>query len=197
MWALLVAALSLQASSSPPRWDVSASVYTYIVPDDSNYAQPTVTADRGRLHLEGRFNYEARDAGSLWAGRNFDGGDDSWWSLTPMVGVVFGDTSGIAPGYRGSISWRRLELYSESEYVFDTTSSSDSFLYNWSELTVSPVDWLRAGVAVQRTRAYQTERDLQRGLVIGVTHGRLEVSTTVFDLAESKRTVVVMIAAHF
>ena len=36
-----------------------------------------------------------------------------------MLGGVFGDTTGIAPGYKGSLSWWKLELYSEGEYVFD------------------------------------------------------------------------------
>ena len=37
-----------------------------------------------------------------------------------MIGGVFGDTTGVAPGYKGSLSWWKLELYSEGEYVFDT-----------------------------------------------------------------------------
>jgi hypothetical protein len=45
-------------------WSFSGSVYTYIAPDDGSYVQPTVTADRGWLHLEARYNYEALDTGS-------------------------------------------------------------------------------------------------------------------------------------
>ena len=56
-----------------------------------------------------------------------------------MLGGVFGNTTGIAPGYKGSLSWWKLELYSEGEYVFDTGDSSESFFYNWSELTLAPV----------------------------------------------------------
>ena len=37
-----------------------------------------------------------------------------------MLGGVFGETTGVAPGYKGSLSWWKLELYSEGEYVFDT-----------------------------------------------------------------------------
>jgi hypothetical protein len=49
-------------------WSFSASVYTYLVPDDRDYAQPTLTADRGWLHLEARYNYEAPETGSAWIG---------------------------------------------------------------------------------------------------------------------------------
>src|SRR5262249_42686889 len=145
------------------------SLLGYIVHDDRDYVQPTVAADRGWLHLEARYNYEDLDTGSLWIGYNFSGGDELTWEITPMLGGVFGHTDGIAPGYKGSLSWWKLELYSEGEYLVDTGNSSDSFFYNWSELTISPLDWLRLGLATQRTLAYETDRDVQRGLLAGVS----------------------------
>jgi hypothetical protein len=39
-------------------WSFGASVYGYSLPEESEYLQPTVTADRGWLHLEARYNYE-------------------------------------------------------------------------------------------------------------------------------------------
>ena len=122
------------------KWSFSAAAYTYIVPDSREYVQPTVTADRGWLHLEARYNYEGLDTGSAWVGYNFSGGEKLAWEFTPMVGGVFGDTTGIAPGYKGTLSWWKLELYSEGEYVFDTDDSSENYFYNWSELTLAPVD---------------------------------------------------------
>ena len=135
-------------------WSFSASAYGYLVPDDRDYVQPTITADRSWLHLEARYNYEALDTGSAWVGYNFGGGEKLAWEFTPMLGGVFGDTTGIAPGYKGSLSWWKLELYSEGEYVFDTRDSSESFFYNWSELSVSP-RWTGSsvGLVTQRTRA--------------------------------------------
>ena len=56
----------------------------------------------------------------MWIGYNFGGGEKLAWELTPLLGGVFGETTGIAPGYKGSLSWRMLELYSEGEYVFDS-----------------------------------------------------------------------------
>jgi hypothetical protein len=143
----------LPATNAPPpvveeteqrKWSFSASVYTYIVPDDADYAQPTVTADRGWLHLEARYNYEALKTGSAWAGYNFAGGEKLAWELTPMLGGVIGDTTGIAPGYKGSLSWWKLELYSEGN-TSSTPAIPPSFLYNWSELTLAPVEWFRFG----------------------------------------------------
>jgi len=168
-------------------WSFSASVYTYFVPDDDDYAQPTVTIDRGWLHLEARYNYEDLETGSAWVGYNLGGGEKLAWELTPMVGGVFGNTTGIAPGYKGSLGWWKLELYSEGEYVFDTDDSSDSFFYNWSELTLAPLDWFRFGLVTQRTRAYETDRDIQRGLLLGFSYRVLDLTTCLFNLDESKQ----------
>jgi len=169
------------ASPASSTWTFSAAVYTYLVPDDSNYAQPTLTADRDRLHLEARFNYENLDTASVWVGYNFSGGAKLAWELTPLLGGVFGDTAGFAPGYKGSVSWRKIELYSEGEYVLDARETSDSFFYNWSELTLAPVEWLRAGIAVQRSRVFETPLDIQRGLFVAATIRFVTVSLYEFN----------------
>ena len=186
-----------QAAPAPKAWEFFASAYTYIIPDDSNYVQPTFTADRGRIHLEARYNYEAQKTGSAWFGLTFSGGETVEWELTPIIGGVFGDVDGIAPGYKGSISWRRLGLYSESEYVIDTTDTSDSFLYNWSELTYSITESLRAGLVIQRTRAYQTDRDVQRGLIVGYSYRRAELSFCLFNPDDEKPSAAFSVGYRF
>jgi hypothetical protein len=184
-------------SEAEHEWTFSASVYTYVVPEGDNYAQPTITADRGWLHLEARYNYEALKTGSAWVGYNFAGGEKLAWEITPMIGGVFGDLYGVAPGYKGSLNWWKLELYSEGEYVFDTGDSSESFFYNWSELTLAPVDWFRIGMVTQRTRVYETDREIQRGILIGFSYKKVDLTTYVFNPDDSKPTWVVAVAANF
>ena len=188
---------SQTGASDDDAWSFAASAYTYIVPDGDNYVQPTFTADRGWLHLEGRYNNEALDTGSAWVGYNFSGGDRLAWELTPMFGGVFGDTTGVAPGYKGSLSGWKLELYSEGELVFDTGDASDSFFYNWSELTLAPVDWFRFGLVTQRTRAYESDRDIQRGVLLGFNYESVDVSAYVFDPDDDKPTFVMAIGVSF
>lgn len=204
---LLPTSASGQASTNAPPsstsetssnlWSFSVSAYAYIVPDSRDYVQPTITADRGWLHLEGRYNYEALETGSAWVGGNFSGGKDLTWEFTPMLGGVFGNTTGIAPGYKGSLNWWKIALYSEGEYVVDTGDSSGNFFYNWSELTLSPCDWLRFGLVTQRTRAYQTDRDIQRGFLVGLSYNKVDFTTYVFNPDESKPTVVVAAGVRF
>jgi len=184
-------------TTSGKAWSLSASAYTYVLPDDPNYVQPTLAADRGWLHLEGRFNYEDLDTGSAWIGYNFSVGDTVTLDITPMVGAVFGNTAGIAPGYKGSLGWRMLALSSETEYVISTGGSSDSFLYTWSELEVEPADWCRFGLVVQRTKAYETEFDIQRGFFAGVSFGPADVTAYVFNPDADRPTFVVGAGVRF
>ena len=186
-----VSAADEAAAAAARAWSVSASAYTYILPDAANYVQPTLAADRGWLHLEARFNYEDRNSGSAWIGGTFSAGERVTLEVTPMIGAVFGNTTGVAPGYEATLGWRALSLYSETEYVFDTADSADSFLYTWSELTVSPAEWYRFGLVVQRTKVYDTEFDIQRGLMAGVSWKHAEVTAHVFN-PDAGRPVVVL-----
>jgi hypothetical protein len=197
---------SPSATNSPPpaaatepekSWSFSVSAYTYVVPDDVDYVQPTITADHDRWHLELRYNYEALKTGSAWVGCNFSGGEKLTWEFTPMIGGVFGDTTGVAPGYKGSLSWWKLELYSEGEYVWDVGDSSGNFFYNWSELSLAPVEWFRFGLVTQRTRVYQTDREVQRGLLVGFSWKKLGLTTYVLNPDERKPTFVVAVALNF
>lgn len=184
------------AESRDPRdsaepWVFSGSLYAYFPPDSGNYLQPTLTADREWLHLEVRYNYEARDSVSAWLGYNFSGGERVEWHFSPMLGGVFGKLAGVAPGYEGSLRWRRLELYSEGEYVIDFADSSASFFYNWSELTLSPLGWLRIGMVAQRTHVYHTDREIQRGLLVRFSYERVELTANVLNPDDSNPTFVI------
>ena len=178
-------------------WSLSASAYTYIVPDSREYVQPTLAADRGRLHLEARYNYESLDTASLWAGCNFSVGEKLALDVTPMVGVVMGDVYGLAPGYRVALRYGKLELSSEGEYMFDTRDSSASFFYNWSELAISPVEWLRVGAALQRTKLYRSPFDVQRGFLVGLAYKRVDFTTYVFNPDASTPTAVLAVGLSF
>jgi hypothetical protein len=187
----------LATETDEPAWTFSVSAYAYIVPGNDDYLQPTFTTDRDWLHLEARHNYEAFETGSIWAGYNFSVGEKVTFEATPMLGGVFGATTGIAPGYKATLSWTKLAFYSEGEYLFDTNASADSFFYAWSELTWSPVDWCRMGLVGQRTKVYETDRDIQRGVLVGFSSERVDFNTYFFNLDDRSHTVVVALGVNF
>ena len=188
------------ATSAAPEeqaWEFNASVYGYFPPEDLHYAQPTVTADRGALHLEARYNYEALKSGSAWIGWNLETGKELKLNATLMAGGVVGDLRGVAPGYELTLTWKAFELYSEGEYVIDTTDSSGNFFYNWAQLGWSPWDWLSVGLVSQRTRVYQTGLDVQRGFFVGFAYKSLSLNVYVFNPGWETPTVVSSLAVGF
>ena len=114
-----------------------------------------------------------------------------------LGGGVFGDTRGVAPGLEITLSYKKLELYTEGEYLFDTDDRTGNFLYFWSELAYSPTDWFRAGLASQRTRAYETDLAVQRGILVGFSHKGWSLSSYVFNLGWTDPTYVVSLGVEF
>ena len=125
-------------------WAYGLTVDGYIIPHGQSYVNPVFTADRNWVHLEARYNYENLQTGSLWAGYNFSAGKKLALDVTPMIGGVFGRTTGIAPGCEASLTYKKVQLSISNEYVFDTTHKAGNFYYSWPELTYSP---LRTGFA--------------------------------------------------
>jgi hypothetical protein len=114
-----------------------------------------------------------------------------------MIGGVFGNTTGVAPGYLAALTWKRLELSTEGEYVFDTRHREGNFFYSWMELSYSPVEWFRTGLVAQRTKAYQTGLDVQRGVFIGFSHKKVNFTTYVFNAGWTDPTIVLSLGVHF
>jgi len=129
---------------------------------------------------QARYNYEAVRSASAFVGANAGWGQTVKLNVTPMIGGVLGDVRGLVPALRLTVAWWKLDLYSESEVVVDLGDPGASFFYQWSELGVSPLGWLRAGLVVQRSRVFQTPLDIQRGLFASVTVGFLTM--TLYEL---------------
>ena len=179
------------------RWSQEASVYAYFTGDEEDYLLPIYAADRGRLHLEARYNYEDFDTGSAWIGMNFSLGETLAFEFTPMLGGVFGATKGLALGFEGSLSWWKLEFTIEAEYLFDADDSEDNFFYTWSELTLAPVDWFVLGLALQRTKLYANASEVSPGVLMGCTVGMFDLTAYVFDPGDDHPTYVFAVAIGF
>jgi hypothetical protein len=197
VWGQTVQNPSASPAAGTNPWSFSLTADGYIVPHAEFYVSPTFTADHHWLHLEARYNYEDQYTGSLWVGYNFDFGHKLKLDVTPLIGGVLGNTTGIAPGYQFSLTYHKLSLSSSGEYVFDTKDKAGSFFYSWPELTYSPVDWLRVGLVAQRTKAYHTSLDTQRGFLVGVSHKHLSFTTYIFSPGWATPTVVLEAGINF
>ncbi len=180
-----------------PTWSFSPTISAYVVPKATNFLNPVVAADCGWLHLEGRYNSAALDTGSFFVGWNFHFGDA--WSLdvTPIFGGIVGAIDGFSPGYELTLGWKRFQLYSTGQYLVAVNDPSESYLYYWSQLTYSPLKWLQAGLVVERTRAYTTGLDLQRGFLLGFSLKNVSLTIDVFNLGWEDPTTVLTVGVDF
>ena len=205
--ALVVATAAIAGESEPggrrasspekPSWEFAITAYPTVVRGGDNYTSAIAVADRGPLHLEARANYESVGARSAFVGWTFAGGDEVTWELTPLFGGAWGTTQAFVPGLEASVAWGPLDFYIEAEYVRDSRDHTDSYFYAWSELGFRPFEWLRVGVAGQRTRIYGGDRDIQRGPFAQVTWGPVTLGGYWFNPGSSDQVFVGMIGATF
>ena len=180
------------------RWAFSATGMYYSFRDQDDFVLAVATADRGQLHLEARVNYEAIDSGSLFVGWKFSGGEKLICELTPILGAVFGQKEGIAPGFEAALAYGVADFYIEAEYVRDLEVKEDSFTYAWSEFGFTPCEWLRFGFVGQRTMVYQSDRDIQRGGFAQLMYGKATLGVYVFNPDDSdNRFMVFSLGAEF
>ena len=200
--AFLFAATAVQAagenaSEDGAKFSGSVTGFYYAMRDQSDFGVGVASLNRGALHLEGRYNYEARDAGSLFVGWNIAGGDEVTFQVTPIIGGLFGAAHGVIPGLEAAVAYRSVDAYIEAEYVADPRNSSDSYHYVWSELGWKPAEWLRLGLVGQRTRVVHTDRDLQRGLFAQLLLGQTTLSVYYFNPDSGSRYAIGALGAQF
>jgi len=181
LWSSIALAQSPPAAASPPAWSLRAVAAAYVLPLEDDYLQPTMTADRGALHLEGRYNYEDRESVSGFVGWNHSTAGKLSLALMPMFGAVVGKTDGAIPALELTLAYGRFELYSEAEVTIDFAESSDSFFYNWSELGLSATDRLSGGLVTQRSRTVHGSREIQGGPFVRLAVGSVEGAAYFFD----------------
>jgi hypothetical protein len=180
-----------------PAWEFGITAYPTFVRDGENYTSVIAVADRGPLHLEARYDYESIGARSAFVGWTFSGGEAFTWELTPLLGGVWGTTRGFVPGLEASLGWGPLDFYLEGEYVRSGFDVNESYLYAWSELGWRPAEWLRIGLAGQRTNTYDSGRDIQRGPFAQMTWRSVTVGGYWFNPGSEDQIVVGMIGVTF
>lgn len=182
-------AVAPPAAAEP--WEVSGSFYYSEPPGSDGRSTAIVYADRGALHLEGRYGYEDLDTGSVFAGWNFETDGAVQLSLTPMIGAVMGQTDGIAPALEVDLGWKRIAWYAEAEYLFDSEDSGDDYFYSWSTLTYALTDSLSVGLVNERTKMVDTGLWSQSGLALELSLASLELSVYTYNVGSDDAYSVV------
>jgi len=197
---LLISVMSSFSQDSPEtlekKWNFGTDFNMYFYPGEF-VGLPVFRADRNKLHLEARYNYEDLETFSGWVGFNFSGGNEFEYFITPMIGGVFGLTDGIAPGLEFTFGYKGFELYNEAEYLFDVNAKENNFYYSQTDFSYSPKDWLRFGVSAQCTQLVQDKLNFEGGLLVGGGYGSFELTGYVYNPGSEDNFVLLTLSASF
>ena len=165
--------------------------------DQPDFGSGIAAINIDALRVEGRYNYEGHDVGSLFLGWKFSGGEELTFEVTPIVGALFGAGRGVVPGLEASIAYKSFDFYIEAEYVDNRADPGTSYYYSWSELGWRPVEWLRIGLAAQRTQEVQSSRQWQRGLFAQVFVGKATLGVYAFNPDTGSRYAIAALGVQF
>jgi len=190
---------SLQATADTisSSWSFEADAYYYILPGEKNTTTLMGYADRKALHVEARYNYEDVKTVSLFGGYRFEAGRKLQLSITPMLGFALGNTNGVVPGLEASLTWKIFDFYSESEYVFDLKGKENDFFYSWTELAVTPFSNFRTGISGNRTRLFQSNLEIQKGIFAQYSFWKLTAGVHYFNPFSDEGFVIATLAVEF
>ena len=117
-------------------------------------------------YAEGRYNYEALNTLSLYAGKTFEKKAVISYTASPILGIVLGKLNGGSVGINLEMNYRKLDFNTQTQYTFSVEQRANSFIYSWSDLTYSITERLSAGVSLQQTKLYQTNGAFEKGFLI-------------------------------
>jgi hypothetical protein len=182
---------------SSKLWSFYAEADNYLFPTEPDILNMIAMADKDLLHLEARYNYEEMNTASVFGGMNFSWGNKLKLELTPIAGIVFGRLNGFAPGLETFLLFKAFELNSQTECVFDFSGKEGSYIYTYIQLGANLSDHIGLGITAQRTRLYQTDFDLQRGIFARYSFWKLNAEFSYYNPFSSGYFFVAMLSTDF
>ena len=175
----------------PASWEFGISAYPTFVRDGENYTSAIAVADRGRC-ISKRDTTTSRSVRVQLLSDGLFPVEKHHVGVDSAAGGVWGTTRGFVPGARGAPSPGSSSTSTPRSSTSVTARTKHSYLYAWSELGFRPFEWLRIGIAGQRTRLYGGDRDIQRGPFAQLTWQRVTVGGYWFNPGSSDQLVVSM-----
>jgi hypothetical protein len=139
----------------------------------------------GNWYFEGRGNYEAIDAASLYVGKTFTKKGLISYSIIPIAGLVIGKFNGGSVGANVGLDYKKISFSSQLQYTFSIENRATNFTYSWSDLTYRLREWIAAGASLQQTRG-----QFEKGILLKGLYKKLCIPLYVFNPAASDRYFV-------
>lgn len=133
------------------------------------------------FYTEARYNYEDVNTFSYYMGKTFAKEANFSYSISPMAGAVIGNFNGGSLAANIGLGYKDFYLFSQPQYTFSLQNSIDNYIYHWTDLTYSPLDWLSVGVSVQHTKPHYDKSTLEKGIVAELAYKKWTFPLYVFN----------------
>lgn len=143
------------------------------------------------LHTEFRYNYEERKTASVYVGRNFSRNSALSYSITPMLGWVFGKYNGGSVALNADADYKKTFVSVQTQYTVSKDGAAGNFFYTWAETGYELTNWLYAGVSTQLTKVYKEKAVAEYGALIGFNIKKITVPVYVFSPFSKERNFIV------
>lgn len=143
------------------------------------------------FHTEVRYNYEERKTASVYVGQNFRRDSILSYSVTPMLGWVFGEFNGASAAVNADADYKKFFASLQTQYTVSKDGASQNFFYYWAEAGYQPADWFFAGISTQLTKVYKETAVTEYGTLVGFNIKKITIPVYVFSPFSSRRNFIV------
>ena len=109
---------------------------------------------RNHWYGECRYNYEADETFSVYAGRTYKNSKMIDYSLSPLVGIVGGKFNGYSFGLNSNIEYKKYSLSSQCQYTISARDRYQNFAYSWTDAGYKVSPFLSVGLSMQQTKTF-------------------------------------------
>lgn len=140
---------------------------------------------------EARYNYDDLQTFSFYGGKTFSIDNDLSYSVTPMLGGVYGRYKGGSAGLNVAAAFRSFFFNSQSQYTVSALTRDDNYFFSWVDAGYQPWSWLNAGLTLQHTKTYHTTSTFEPGVMLNPLFNKVSVPLYVFNPHKATRYYVV------
>lgn len=193
----LILSLSLTVLNSHSQHAGKIEMYRYMANGVPGFLQPSAHFQSAKnWYVEMRYNYEDAQTFSIYSGRNFSGGKEMEFSLTPMIGYSMGKFNGLSFAGNIDLDWKGFYFSSQSQASRSLDIREDDFIFSWSELGFNITEHVFTGISTQFTR--QTgENYAEAGILAGITLGKLEIPLYMFSPFSKNQNFILGLSYEF
>jgi len=133
------------------------------------------------IYTELRYNYEELKTASVYAGKSFDKKGKLEYTITPMLGLVFGNFNGGSIALNIEATHKKTFVSMQTQYTISNDNVKNNFFFNWTELGYQPLKWLYAGVSTQQTIQYSGNVQSEYGMLTGFIIKKITIPVYAFS----------------